>query len=84
MVAISRWSKPPRVCSSIQSHSSSSTIARRLRSRTLPARESMKIARVEGPMSRQKLHLVPSASVSISVANRRSFSVARSSPRTLW
>ncbi len=45
-VATSRWSKPPVACSSIQSHSSSSSIERLPSSSTRPARESITTSRV--------------------------------------
>ena len=49
-----RWSKPPVARSSIQDHSSASTMERRPSSRTLPPLESMTSSRTF-PRSRQKL-----------------------------
>ena len=51
-VPISRWSQSPAACSSIQRHSSSSTMLRSPGSSTRPARESTITSRA-GPMSRQ-------------------------------
>ena len=50
-VPSSRWSKSPRVHSTMQSHSSASTIERAPGSSTRPARESITTRRVR-PMSR--------------------------------
>ncbi len=51
-VASSRWSKSPAACSSIQAHSSSSTISRRPSSSTRPQRESITTSLVP-PKSRR-------------------------------
>jgi hypothetical protein len=81
VVAITRWSKSPRVCSVTQSHSSSSTIERLPSSSTRPARESTKITRVP-PRSRQKVQRLPLAVESTLSANSRSSLVAWTLPRT--
>ncbi len=82
-LATIRWSNAPRACSTIQSHSSASTMSRRPSPSTRAARESTTTSR-EPPKSRWKAKRLAVVSRSIRWANSRSRGPASPASWTSW